>query len=134
MQELQEKGENGFDSSYWGTFLPLWRTIFPSSNMPLPLLWQFLAFPARTVLQSGLDFPLPPSFPIATAAGFFVRLGLMAGGASPVVWATTLAASWFWSFGVLERLGIPRPCTPSGKLPAKNRGLGFKLFHYPRRT
>jgi dolichol kinase len=46
----------------------------------------------------------PPSFPKATAAGFFGGLGVRTGIAWPAFWATILAASWFSSFGMLERL------------------------------
>lgn len=58
--------------------------------------------------RAGPPF-LPPSLPRATAAGFFSGpLGMEEEvmGVSPVAMATTEAASWFGSRGILERLGM----------------------------
>jgi len=51
----------------------------------------------------------PPSFPSATAAGFFSGpFGAGSGSASPVAISATILASWFGSRGMLERLCMLR--------------------------
>ncbi|MGA2865932.1 MAG: helix-turn-helix transcriptional regulator [Verrucomicrobiota bacterium] len=58
----------------------------------------------------------------------------MTGSPWPVVWATMLAASWFSSFGVLERLCMEQPCTLVSGLREKNHPAILELYHYPLTT
>ena len=59
------------------------------------------------VMLAALALPplAPPSFPRATAAGFFVLIG--SDGASPVAMSTTILASCAISLGMRERFCIP---------------------------
>jgi hypothetical protein len=71
---------------------------------------------------AALAFPPfdPPSFPRATAAGFFFR----AGGVCPVASATTRKAAWATSSFFLGRLGIML------KLSNMEASRKTKLTHY----
>jgi hypothetical protein len=63
------------------------------------------------VIFSARAFPplRPPFRPRATAAGSLPSSVSSSGGASPVAFATTAAASWFVSLGMRERLAMNPP-------------------------
>jgi len=85
--------------------------------------------------SSGVSFaarafpPLaPPSFPKATAAGFFSGpFGAGSGAASPVAMSTTILASWFGSRGMLERFCMLRLWASGSEA---STAVPLKLRHY----
>jgi hypothetical protein len=68
----------------------------------------------------------PPSFPSATAAGFFAG-PVGSAGALPVAISTIILASWLGSRGILDRLSMTRTCHD---FIAASNFRGFKLTHY----
>lgn len=88
-------------------------------------------FSADKLLALALPPLRPPSFPKATAAGFFFGFGRTTGSGWPVLLLTILAAIWLASLALLERLGILQLCAQAIRSQAGSPIRRFKLYHCP---